>query len=111
MRFFLITAAVLAFSHQAYADCSSIEHSAEEMSFYSYMSEEELKKEYCTCIRMVGYFEGEIKQNQENGYWGLAERGLADQQLMDGESKKIARVLSKDYGVSKEEVNCPKFSR
>ena len=111
MRFFAITTAILVFSHQVYADCSSLEHSAEEMSFYSYMSEEELKKEYCTCTRMEDHFSKQFKETMEKGYVELTERILADQTLMSGESKKIARVLSKDYGVSAKEVKCPEFSR
>ena len=104
MRFFAITTVILIFSHQVYADCYS--ETAEEMSYYAYMSEEELKTEYCRCRPMFDLYQEQFDSMIQKGQIGLAEGLLENQKLMSSEMTKISRVLKKDYGVDTE-VKCP----
>jgi hypothetical protein len=103
MKLIIITTITLLFSHQAFADCSN--QKGEDMAFYAYMEESELKQNYCLCQTLYELKTENFKKWMELKALDYAERTLNEQKLISDEMGKVERVLRKDYGLV-EGVQC-----
>jgi len=98
------TILLLCISLNGYADCMN--ETPEEMSFYAYMTEDELHRGYCTCMGMY-----QIKMDSSDSFKQIGQLDSAlmynrQAGMMLDERTKITRVLQKDYETAPKE--CPK---